>query len=142
LIAYLDTSAVVPILIKEPSTASCRQVWDDSERRVSSRLTFIEVAAALAMAGRQGRISAAEHEVAWTNFEEIWRDVDVLDVTAELASGAADCSRTLALRGYDAVHCASAVAITDPDLVAVAGDARLLGAWKTLGLAVLDVNQS
>jgi uncharacterized protein len=141
LIVYVDTSAVVPILIAEPTTALCRRIWDDADRRISSRLTFVEVAAALAMAERQQRVSADEYDEAWSNFAAIWPDIDVVDLTAELAATAAGLARTLALRGYDAVHCASAAQLNDSDLVAAASDARLLAAWRSLGVAALDTSQ-
>ena len=140
MIVYLDTSAVVPILIAEPTTAACRRIWDDSDRRISSRLTYVEVAAALAMAERKGRISAVEYDEAWSNLVAIWPDVDVVDVTAEFAASAAGFARTLALRGYDAVHCASAAEVNSPELLAAAGDTRLLTAWQEIGIAVLDTN--
>lgn len=76
-----------------------------------------------------------------SNFVEIWPDVDVVDLTPELAEAAAGFARSLALPGYDAVHCASAAELDDPDLVAAAGDERLLAAWRSLGLAVLDTKQ-
>jgi predicted nucleic acid-binding protein len=141
LILYVDTSAVVPILVAEPTTKACRRIWADADRRISSRLTYVEVAAALALAEREGRISAEAYDQAWLNFAEIWPDVDVVDVTAELASTAAGLARSLALRGYDAVHCASAAELNDPDMVAAAGDARLLTGWRSLGVAVLNANQ-
>lgn len=141
MIVYVDTSAVVPILVAEPTTVVCRRIWEDADRRISSRLTYVEVAAALAMAERQARISAHEHDDAWSNFAEIWPDVDVVDLSAELASAAGAFARPLALRGYDAVHCASAAELNAPDLVAAAGDARLLAAWRSLGVTVLDTNQ-
>lgn len=141
MILYLDTSAVVPILITEPSTQACRRIWDDADRRVTSRLTFVETAAALAMAQRQGRMSTTEHEGAWANFVDIWSKIDVVDLSAELSTTAAGLAQTLALRGYDAVHCASAAVINDGELVAAAGDAHLLQAWRSLGLAVIDTNR-
>ncbi len=141
MIVYLDTSAVVPILIAEPSTQMCRRVWEDADRRVSSRLTYVETAAALAMAQRHGRISAGEHDAAWSNFVAIWPDVDVVELTADLAVAAAGLARTLALRGYDAVHCATAADLNDPWMVAASGDARLIDAWRDLGIAVIDTNQ-
>jgi len=141
LIVYVDTSAVVPILIAEPTTYACRRIWDDADRRMSSRLTYVEAAAALAMAERQGRVSAGEYDGAWSNFVEIWPDVDVVDLTTELAATATGLARSLALRGYDAVHCASAAELNDPEMVAASGDARLLAAWRSLGVAVLDTNQ-
>jgi uncharacterized protein len=138
LIVYLDSSAVVPILIDEPGTATCRRLWVDADRRITSRLTYVEVAAALAMADRQERLSSAEHEEVWTGFTDIWPDLDVVEVTAELVASAADLTRSLALRGYDAMHCAAAVTIDDPELVSVSGDRRLLDAWRVMGMAVVN----
>ena len=138
MIVYLDASAVVPILIAEPSSDSCRRVWRDADRLVSSRLTVVEAGAALAMAKRQGRITADEEQKAWANFLRIWPEVDVVELTADLAMAAAGLATSLELRGYDAVHCAAVAQLRDPELVAVAGDVRLLNAWRSLGVAVVD----
>lgn len=138
MIAYLDTSAVVPLLIAEPGTVTCQRIWQDADRVVSSRLTVVETGAALAMAHRGGRITADEETHAWINFQSLWPEVDVVELDAELATTAATMATTLALRGYDAVHCASAAQLDDPELVGVAGDARLLQAWRSLGVATLD----
>jgi predicted nucleic acid-binding protein len=141
LIIYLDSSAVVPILVEEPGTATCRRLWNDADRRITSRLTYVEVAAALAMAEQRDRISSAAHDQVWTGFAGIWPDLDIVEVTAELVTSAAGLVRPLALRGYDAVHCATAVAIDDPELVAAAGDGRLLDAWRAMGMAVVNTSQ-
>ena len=141
MIAYLDTSAIVPMLVAEPSTPLCQRIWQDADRLVSSALAYVEAAATLAMAQRQLRITSKEREIAWSRFTEIWPDVDVVEVDTQLLVTAAELTSTLALRGYDAVHCASAKLIDDPDLVVAAGGAQLLDAWSGLGLAVLDVNQ-
>jgi uncharacterized protein len=53
---------------------------------------------------------------------------------------AAELADVLALRGYDAVHCASAGQFEDADFVVASGDKRLLDAWKSLGLATFDTN--
>ncbi|ORW78676.1 twitching motility protein PilT [Mycobacterium riyadhense] len=45
------------------------------------------------------------------------------------------------MRGYDAVHCASAEQLDDDDVVAASGDQRLLTAWLELGIATYDINQ-
>jgi hypothetical protein len=42
------------------------------------------------------------------------------------------------LRGYDAVHCASAEQIRDRDLVVASGGRALLAACSQLGLATAD----
>ncbi|CAG7573091.1 hypothetical protein FB554_1235 [Barrientosiimonas humi] len=141
MIAYLDTSAIVPLLVAEPSTSLCQRIWQDADRLVSSALAYVEAAAALAMAQRQLRITSKEREIAWSRFTEIWPDVDIVEVDTQLLVTAAELTSEFSLRGYDAVHCASAKLIDDPDLVVAAGDAQLLDAWSRLGLAVLDVNQ-
>ncbi|WP_163543637.1 type II toxin-antitoxin system VapC family toxin [Occultella kanbiaonis] len=142
MIAYLDTSALVPLLVAEPTSGVCRRVWADADRIVTSRLTYVEAGAALAMAERQGRVTAAGYGAAWSNLSQIWPDVDVVEVTAEVAANATAFARSRSLRGYDAVHCASAMVLDDPECVAVAGDSKLLAAWHSLGVAVLDVNRA
>jgi len=139
-IIYLDTSAVVPLLISEPSTASCRQIWNDSDDATTSRLTYVEVAAALAQAFRNGRMTPAQHRRSLTLLDALWAQCDVVDLDQSLAVTAASMAYDHGLRGYDAVHCASAVHLRDEDLVAVSGDRRLLDAWATLGLDTFDVN--
>ena len=140
MIVYLDTSAIVPILIAEASSDICREIWEGASRRASLRLTYIETAAALSMAERRQRITPEEHDRAWANFLAIWPDVDVIDLTKELADSAAQLARSQSLRGFDAAHCAAAAALSDSELVAVTGDAALLAAWRSLGVTVLDVN--
>lgn len=141
MIAYLDTSAIVPLLVAEPSTSLCQRIWQDADRLVSSALAYVEGAAALAMAQRQLRITPEEQGIAWSRFTELWAGMDVVEVDNQLLVTAAELTSEFSLRGYDAVHCASAKLVDDPDLVVAAGDAQLLDAWSRLGLAVLDVNQ-
>lgn len=140
MIVYLDTSAIVPILIAEATSDICREIWQAAARRVCLRLTYIETAAALSMAERRQRITSEEHDRAWANFLAIWPDVDVIDLTEELADSAAQLARNQSLRGFDAAHGAAAAALSDSELVAVTGDTALLAAWRSLGVSVLDTN--
>jgi hypothetical protein len=45
----------------------------------------------------------------------------------------------MALRGYDAVHLAGAMAISDPDTILVAGDHHLCQAAQRLNLNVAQI---
>ena len=141
MILYLDTSALVPLLVEEPSSRICGELWDAADSVTSVRLTYIEAAAALAMAERMGRISAEDEAAGRAILDELWTSVDVVEVDHDLLTAAARVARTHALRGYDATHCAAGIAIDDPEVVAASRDGRLLAAWRAAGLAVHDTNR-
>ena len=56
----------------------------------------------------------------------------------EIIRHAAELTAAQGLRGYDAIHCATALALDTPDFVAVSGDRALLRAWSTLGIPTAD----
>lgn len=140
MIGYLDTSAFVPLLIAEPTSAACRRFWDDADEVVSSRLLYVETAAALAQARRLDRLTDQEHRTSLQLLDQLWSAVEVAEVDEPLVARAATLAHQLALRGYDAVHCASAEQIDDEEVVAAAGDQRLLDAWAELGVATFNTN--
>jgi uncharacterized protein len=139
-IGYLDTSVFVPLLVTEPSSGQCRRFWDDAETVVSSRLLYVETAAALAQAQRMHRLTEDGLESSLRLLDDLWPEVDVVELDQDVVKRAATLSRRFALRGYDAVHCASAERINDDDVVAAAGDGKLLQAWAKLDLATFDAN--
>lgn len=136
MIAYFDTSAVIPLLIGEPSSVTCTRMWNEAARSVSVRLLYPESRAALARAERMGRINKSQHEAAIVELETIITEIDHVEITARLARHAGELARIHELRGYDAVHLAAAVAAFDADLVMVTGDNHLAGAARRHGLAV------
>lgn len=141
MIGYLNTSAFVPLLIHEPTSQACRRFWDDADVIVSSRLLYVETAAALAQARRMGRLTEGEHRQGRRRLEQMWSEMDVIEVDEQVVTRAAGLAHRLSLRGYDAVHCSSAEQLNDDDVVAASGDERLLTAWLELGMATYDINQ-
>jgi predicted nucleic acid-binding protein len=139
-IAYFDTSAVVPLIINEPASELCIRLWNDSSRAVSVRLLYPEARAALAKAHRTGRITPIQHARAVADLDSIIAEVDHVEVTADLALVAGNLAQSHGLRGYDAVHLAAANAVADGDLVLVTGDADLAAAAHALGLSVTATN--
>lgn len=140
MIAYLDTSALVPLLIDEASSSACRELWDDSDDVVSARLAYVEAAAAVAQARRLGRLTARQQRAALRMLDDLWSQMQIAEIDQPLVERAAQVADQLALRGYDAVHCAAAVLVNDESLVAAAGDRELLSAWHTLGVNTFDTN--
>jgi hypothetical protein len=134
-IVYFDTSAFVPLLVTEPGTEVSQELWESADEVVTSRLLFLEAAAALARARRMGRIADEHHRTAAASLSDLWRDFRVVEVDEVLTRRAAELVDRQALRGYDAVHCASAERIEAPDLVVASGDKDLLAACAELGLA-------
>jgi uncharacterized protein len=135
-IAYFDTSAIIPIIIDEPSSDLCSYLWNDAGRVVSVRLLYPEARAALARAARMRRITRRHLTAAIAELESIITEVDHVELTEQLARHAGGLADAHALRGYDAVHLAAAAAIRDNELVLVTGDAELGTAATSLGLAV------
>lgn len=141
MIGYLDTSAFVPLLVTEPTSEACRRFWDASDTVVSTTLLHVETSAALAQARRLGRLSTPAHRAALKLLERLWPELELVQIGELTVRHASGLANRLALRGYDAVHCASAVQLADLDLVAASGDRQLLGAWNHLGLATYDTAQ-
>jgi predicted nucleic acid-binding protein len=138
-IAYFDTSAVVPLIINEPSSDQCNRVWNESSRVVSVRLLYPEARAALAKAERMGRITRTQLVSAIAELDSIMAEVDHIEVTAELATVAGHLAQEHGLRGYDAVHFAAVDAVADGDLVLVTGDADLAAAAVAIGIPVASI---
>ncbi|MFC4000098.1 type II toxin-antitoxin system VapC family toxin [Prauserella oleivorans] len=141
MIAYFDTSGFVPLVIAEPGSETCRRIWNEADAVVTSRLLFVEAAAALAQAQRLGRLTTTDRAAALTLLGRLWRELDIVEVDEPVVARAAELAASCALRGYDAVHCASAEQLLDPDLVFVSGDRRLLRACAGLGMAIADTSE-
>ena len=140
MIAYLDTSALVPLLVTEASSPRCRRVWNDADAVLCSAIGHVEAAAALARTERSGRLPRSARDAAVRLLDDIWSDVTVVPADEPRLSAASAAALRHGLRGYDAVHCAAALAVAGDDQVAVSGDHELLTAWRTEGLAVVDTN--
>ena len=107
---------------------------------MTSRLTYVEASAAVGAAHRRAGTGSAERTASTRLLDQLWDSVDVIEFDSSLMREAAEAAARHALRGYDAVHCASAMRVASDALVAVAGDHALLSAWAREGIAVVDTN--
>jgi predicted nucleic acid-binding protein len=140
-IVYFDTSAFVPLLVTEPGTPLAGELWDSADEVVTTRLLYVEAAAALARARRIVRITDRNHRAALDSLDDLWRDFRVVEVDETVTRRAAELADRHALPGYDAVHCASAGRIDAPDLVVASGDKDVLAACTELALATALTGQ-
>lgn len=133
---YFDTSAFLKILILEPGSSTAVRAWRVADSVTCSRLLHIEARAALAVARRQSRLSAAQHAQAKGALDALWRDIYVLEVTEPVVEDAGDLAEGEALRGYDAVHLASALRSGVDALITA--DMEMAQAARNRGLKVID----
>ncbi len=136
MIAYFDTSSIVPLLVEEPATDRCQEHWEAADRVVTVRLARVEAHAALAQAERSSRISSPQLRSAVTGLDDLLGQVDHVEVDDELVRTAAALAEAAGLRASDAVHLAAALHVADRELVVVAGDRALLAAATTAGLTI------
>ncbi len=138
MIAYFDTSAIIPLIIDEPVSVVCERVWNEAARVVGVRLLYAEARAALARAERMGRVDDRQLDGAIAELDALLDSVDYVEVTDHLVRAAGRLAQDHALRGYDAVHLAAARSVADDDLVLITGDRELAAAALDLGLGVAE----
>lgn len=122
---YLDSSALVKLVIREPESAALMRFLRRHPRRVSCALARTEVPHAVRHLG-SGALRRARSVL--TRIDLIRLDEALLD-----AAGALDAR---VLRSLDAIHLSAALQLS-PELDAVVTyDERMLEAAELLGLAV------
>lgn len=94
------------------------QLWGSSHARAAGVLAYPEGRAALAAATRARRLSSAGHRDALADLEAVHAALFVVAIDDALARRAGDLAAQHDLRGYDAVHLASALRLgTDTTLI-------------------------
>lgn len=90
--------------------------------------------AALAAAGRAHRLDSAEQNRAEVLWEEFWGASRTIEFTAAITAHAGDLASRYALRGADAVHLASLLAIGSAQTIFAVWDRRLRVGAEALGV--------
>jgi predicted nucleic acid-binding protein len=124
-VVYFDASALVKLLVEEAGTDLVAELWDGCDAALSSRLAYPEVRAALEASRRNRDLTARQAEDAERAWEEYWAACRPVELTPGIARQAGDLAGRHGLRGADAVHLASALALGDPELVVAVWDRRL-----------------
>lgn len=137
---YFDTSAVVPLFISEPTTQRCRDLWSSSHLIVASALVEAELHAALAQAHRMDRIGADDLRNALGLITGRLVEVARITVSEKVVTSASSLAVRHGLRGYDAVHLASALLLSPSEVLFVTGDRHLREAAAAEGLLTADTH--
>ena len=135
--SYLDTSALLKLLIRERGTDAMNALWSRRDDSYASLLGYAELRSAVAAAIRSQRIHALGGADAHAEVEVVWRSLFAVDIDANLVRAAGDLADRHRLRAADAIHLASAIRIREPETAFVAFDARLREAAAAEGFQVL-----
>jgi predicted nucleic acid-binding protein len=124
-VVYLDSSALVKLILAEPESNALRRYLRGRRERVSCDLAKVEVIRAV----------RAHGVPAVTRARQLLRRVDLLHLDDELLEDAATLDLGV-LRSLDAVHLAAARTLGDELQAVVTYDERMATAAARVGLQV------
>ena len=110
MILYLDSSAIVKQYVAEAGSAEVREAVTQSDINGTSVISRAEVIATFQKTVRAGVVRDDEASKLRRAFDRAWPDLVRTRVTERLIHHASTLAWTHGLRGYDAVHLASAAA--------------------------------
>lgn len=108
MIVYFDTSALIKLYVDEPGAKPAREVAVAAELIATSMLTYAEMRSAFARKRRFGEITANELNGFKEQFETGWESFQIIPVEELTVRRAGELAETHGLKGFDAVHLASA----------------------------------
>jgi len=120
----------------EPGSELAAELWDRAESVVSSQLIYPEARAAAAAAHRRRRITSTTLRRAVDRIDELCTELDVIGLDPDLAHSAGDLAEAHGLRGYDAVHLATALSVESDSVLLATWDGDLARAAVAAGCSV------
>lgn len=123
--AYLDSSAIVKLVVREPESAALRRYLRARRPYLASALVRTEVARAVLPNG----------DAAGRHAAEILQRLDLVRITNRVLNDAGSM-RPASLRSVDTLHLATAVLLGDAVGVVVTYDERMAEAARALGFTV------
>lgn len=137
---YMDTSALVKKYFKEEGTSGVLSLWKGATVIVTSTVTFAETLAAIHRKRReQNGVNTRLFRRVISSFDRDWRSFVRVEVTDYLDDTIRRLIEHHPLRGFDAIHLASAL-LTHKEamsgLLFVCFDKRLSSAALKEGLSV------
>jgi predicted nucleic acid-binding protein len=137
MILYLETSNLVKLYVQEQDSADVAKLVADAEVVATSIVAYPEARAAFARKFREKGISEDDYKRIKEDLDNDWEKFFIIKLTDPLAKFSGDLAERCGLRGFDALHLASALELNKalPHPVQFcSSDARLREAAKSEGL--------
>lgn len=113
MILYLDTSSLVKLYVEEAASADVADLVGSAEVTGTSLIAYAESRAAFACRFRENAFSSKDYKRLRSQFESDWKNFLSIHINPEVVRMAGDLAEKHGLRGYDAVHLASAVTLRE-----------------------------
>jgi uncharacterized protein len=137
LILYLDTSALVKLYVREATSGKTRTLVDRAKAVATSVVTYAEARATFARLLRNKSSSDRRHRERIDKLNLDWDKLLRVELSPALVRLSGEMAEIYDLRGFDAIHLASALWLRDQSPAAlsfVAFDQSLVEAAKRSGL--------
>jgi predicted nucleic acid-binding protein len=108
-ILYLETSSLVKLYVREPDSDTVRELIGEADVVATSLLAYAEARAAFARKRREKGISEIAYKSVKEALERDWPSYFILSLAGQTVKTAGDLAEKHALRGFDALHLASAL---------------------------------
>jgi predicted nucleic acid-binding protein len=108
---YLDTSSLVKLYVEEKDSQKVAELVVSSKIIATSLIAYTEARAAFARRYREKAFTSKEYKRLKLHFEKDWESYLAVKVTKELVRLAGDMTEKHKLRGFDAIHLASALTL-------------------------------
>ena len=142
---YLDTSALIKRFVSEKGSRLVLTIMRRKESIATAKIAYVEVFAGLTRKLREGHLSTSQYALACRQFENDWHAYIRVDLQDDILLMARHLIERHPLRGFDAVHLASALSLKNAlgkDITFATADARLLRAAKAENLGILHVEKA
>jgi len=141
---YFDTSALIKRFVEEAGSTRVEAILAADPLLATSKVAYAEVHAGLARKLREKALTAAAYRRTSRSFDADWRAYVRVDLADALLLDVRELVRRHPLRGFDAIHLASAKRLQEQlaeEIVLIASDERLLTAAQAEGLSTIDVRR-
>ncbi|CBE68768.1 MAG: type II toxin-antitoxin system VapC family toxin [Candidatus Methylomirabilis oxygeniifera] len=139
---YLDTSALIKRFVAEKGSPLVQSLVKREGPIATAKIAYAEVYAGLTRKLREGHLSDVQYGLAYRQFEADWQAYIRVELHDDILFLARDLIRQHPLKGFDAVHLASAISLKNAlgeDITFAAADERLLRAAEAEDLNILHV---
>jgi len=141
MILYLDTSDLVKLYVEEEKSTKIRDSVSTCGVVATSIISYAEVRAAFARKFREGGLKEKFYRQFINDLDKDWENYFVLNLTENIVKSAGSLCEKYGLRGFDALHLASALFLKRNSSLSIlfsCSDIKLNDVAKSEGFDVIE----